>query len=73
MDETSVKVKGSWMSLYQAVDSAGKTLEFWLSPTRDAAAAKRFFQRALGAAPTVVPRVITVEKNAADRASHRLR
>jgi DDE domain len=41
------------------------TLEFLLSPTRDAAAAKQFFQKALGATHTVSPRVITVDTNAA--------
>jgi transposase, IS6 family len=53
------------MYLYRAVDSAGKTLEFWVSTMRDAAAAKQFLVRALGAAHTVVPRVITVDKNPA--------
>jgi transposase, IS6 family len=38
-----VKVKGVWMYLYRAVDSQGDTLEFHLSATRDAQAAKRFF------------------------------
>src|SRR5215472_8128650 len=65
VDETYVKVKGSWLYLYRAVDSAGNTLEFLLSPTRDAAAAKRFFSKALAAAHTCPPRVITVDKNAA--------
>jgi IS6 family transposase len=65
LDETYVKVKGKWTYLYRAVDSAGNTLEFFLSATRDAAAAKRFFLKALGASHTVVPRVITVDKNAA--------
>ncbi|GHO68260.1 hypothetical protein KSC_071520 [Ktedonobacter sp. SOSP1-52] len=65
MDETSVKIKGTWMSLYRAVDSEGNTLEFLLSPTRDAPAAKRFFAKALGALHIVVPRVITVDKNMA--------
>jgi transposase, IS6 family len=63
--ETYVKVKGIWMYLYRAVDSQGNTIEFVLSATRDTAAAKRFFAKALGAAHTVVPRVITVDKNAA--------
>jgi len=36
------------MYLYRAVDSQGNTLEFLLSPTRDAEAAKRFFLKALG-------------------------
>ena len=65
VDETYVKVKGAWMYLYRAVDSAGNTLEFLLSATRDAAAAKQFFRKTLGAAHAVAPRVITVDKNAA--------
>jgi IS6 family transposase len=47
------------------VDSEGNTLEFMLSTTRDAAAANRFFRKTLGAAHTVTPRVITVDKNPA--------
>jgi transposase-like protein len=65
VDETYVKVKGVWMYLYRAVDSQGNTLEFRLSVTRDAQAAKHFFAKALGASHTVTPRVITVDKNAA--------
>jgi IS6 family transposase len=65
VDETYVKVKGTWMYLYRAVDAAGNTLEFRLSPTRDAEAAKRFFHKTLEASHTVTPRVITVDKNAA--------
>jgi IS6 family transposase len=60
-----VKIKGAWMYLYRAVDSQGRTLEFHLSPTRDAQAAKHFLAKALGANHTVAPRVITVDKNAA--------
>ena len=47
VDEASIKVRKSWMYLYRAVDSQGNTLEFLLSPTRDATAAKRFFLKAL--------------------------
>ena len=65
VDETYVKVKKTWMYLYRAVDSEGNTLEFLLSPTRDAEAAKQFFRKTLGAAHTTSPRVITVDKNAA--------
>jgi transposase-like protein len=53
------------MYLYRAVDSQGNTLEFHLSVTRNAQAAKHFFAKALGASHTVTPRVITVDKNAA--------
>ncbi len=49
VDETYIKVKKVWMYLYRAVDSEGNTLEFLLSPTRDAEAAKRFFVKALHA------------------------
>jgi transposase, IS6 family len=47
VDETYIKIKTTWMYLYRAVDSQGNTLEFLLSPTRDAEAAKRFFEKAL--------------------------
>src|SRR5271157_4861131 len=47
VDETSIKVRKTWMYLYGAVDSEGNTLEFLLSATRDAEAAKRFFLKAL--------------------------
>ncbi len=62
VDETYVKVKKVWMYLYRAVDSQGHTLEFLLSPTRDAQAAKRFFSKALAAPHTSTPRGITVDK-----------
>jgi transposase, IS6 family len=65
VDETSVKVKKVWMYLYRAVDSQGNTLEFRLSPTRDAEAAKRFFSKTLAAPHSTTPRVITVDNNAA--------
>jgi transposase, IS6 family len=64
LTRTYVKVKGVWMYLYRAVDSRGKTLEFHLSATRDAQAAKHFFGKALDACHTVIPRVITVDQNA---------
>jgi len=44
---TSIKIKKVWMYLYRVVDFDGQTLEFLLSPTRDAEAAKRFFVKAL--------------------------
>ena len=65
VDETYVKVKKVWMYLYRAVDSQGNTLEFLLSPTGDAQAAKRFFAKALAAPHISTPRVITIDKNAA--------
>jgi transposase-like protein len=65
VDETYLKVKKQWSDLYRAVDSAGNTIDFMLSATRDAEAAARFFRQALRASHTVPPRVITVDRNAA--------
>ena len=65
VDETYVKVKGRWTYLYRAVDSRGQTIDFLLSAKRDAAAAKRFFRKALGQPHTADPRTITVDKNPA--------
>ena len=65
VDETYVKVKGRWTYLYRAVDARGQTIDFLLSAKRDAAAARRFFRKALTQAHTVSPRTFTVDKNAA--------
>jgi IS6 family transposase len=47
------------------VDAAGQMIDSLLSTKRDAAAAKRFFRKALRQSHTVNPRAITVDKNAA--------
>ncbi|ACM28735.1 transposase [Rhizobium rhizogenes K84] len=47
VDETYVKVKGKWVYLYRAVDKYGDTIDFYLSQTRNAKAAKRFLGKAL--------------------------
>jgi transposase, IS6 family len=65
VDETYIRVKGRWAYLYRAVDSRGQTIDFLLSAKRDAAAAKRFFRKALAQPHTVNPRTITVDKNPA--------
>ncbi|MFC1459454.1 IS6 family transposase [Microvirga arabica] len=65
VDETYIRVKGEWVYLYRVVDATGQTIDFLLSPKRDAAAARRFFRKALGQPHTVNPRTITVDRNAA--------
>jgi len=47
------------------VDWTGDTIDFLLSPKRDAAAAKRFFQKALRAPNHPRPRVVNVDGNPA--------
>jgi transposase, IS6 family len=65
VDETYVKVRGKWKSLYRAVDSVGNTLDFRLSAKRDAKAAKRFLSKVLNASHSIASRIITVDHNAA--------
>jgi transposase-like protein len=57
---TRLRVAGRWTYLYRAIDSAGNTIDFLLSPNRDLTAAKGFLQLALSAVP-VRPRVIYVD------------
>jgi transposase-like protein len=66
MDETYIKVKGSWVYLYRAVDKAGRTIDFFLSRNRDVAAAKTFLRNAMKNRRT--PTKITLDAYAA---SHR--
>src|SRR3546814_8292755 len=47
LDETYVKVRGKWTYRYRAVDKRGDTIDFYLSPTRSAKAAKWFLGKAL--------------------------
>jgi transposase, IS6 family len=53
--ETYIQVKGQWMYLYRAVDSAGNTLEFLLSENRDTQTAKQFFRKAIEAPHVMTP------------------
>ena len=64
MDETFVRVAGIWTYLYRAVDSTGETIDFMLSPKRDAVAAKHFLQMALWRTGKIRPRVINVDRHA---------
>jgi transposase, IS6 family len=63
VDETYVKVRGQWMYLYRALDSAGNTLDFLLNATRSRRAAKRFLRKVLAENHVTAPRVINVDKN----------
>lgn len=65
MDETYLKIKGKNAYLYRAVDSEGKTIDFFVSEYRDKDAAKKLFRKALKAKHNQQPRVITTDKYAA--------
>ena len=65
VDETYIKVKGEEKYLYRAAVSTGQTINFLLSAKRDAAGAKRFFQKVFSLPANPIPRVINVDKNPA--------
>ena len=69
MDETYIKVNGQWRYLYRAVDRLGQTVDFLLTAQRDMAAARRFFERAIGLHD--VPEKITIDKSGANTAAVR--
>ena len=69
VDETYIKIKKIWMYLYRAIDSEGNTLEFLLSPARDAEAAKRFFVKALQSTTCSVSPAPTIEEQVAQPAA----
>jgi len=65
IDETYVKIKGVWLYLYRAVDSDGKTIDFYLSKIRGQKAAKKFLKNMYELERTSEPRVINVDLNPA--------
>ncbi len=67
MDETYIKVKGVWKYLYQAMDKAGKTVDFLLAARCDKAAARRFFDKAMR--ENGAPEKVTMDKSGANKAA----
>ena len=64
LDETYIKVKGVWKYLYRAIDSKGRTLDFYLSHTRNTKAAYRFLRKLLGKFKrSEHPKKINTDKN----------
>ena len=62
-------VGGQWKYLYRAVDKLGQTVDFLLTAHRDAAAARRFFERAIDLHD--VPASVTLDKSGANTAAVR--
>jgi len=59
VDETYLKVGGRWRYVYRAVDQFGKVIDVYVSPRRDAEAARRFFDRAIGSTKVRPVEVVT--------------
>jgi transposase-like protein len=47
VDETYVKVGGTWRYLFRAIDQFGQVIDLYLSPQRDGKSARRFFAQAI--------------------------
>ena len=60
LDEVFVKISGKRHYLWRAVDSRGQVIDILMQVRRNAKAAKRFFEAALGKAESV-PRVIVTD------------
>jgi transposase-like protein len=58
-DETYVKVAGQWRYVYRAVDQFGQVIDVFMSQRRDAQAARRFFEQALGTTKVNPTEVVT--------------
>jgi transposase, IS6 family len=63
VDDTYVKVAGRWRYVYLAIDQEGQVIDVFVSPRRDASAARRFFERAIHSTKVSPSEVVT------DRAS----
>ena len=64
VDETYVKVAGRWRYVYRAVDQFGQVIDVFVSPRRDMAAARRFFEWAIDTT-RVTPIEVTTDRAAA--------
>ena len=67
MDETYIRVKGAWRSLYRAVDKYGQTIDFLLTENRDKEAALRFLKKAIRRHG--VPEMLTIDGSDANDAA----
>jgi transposase-like protein len=59
VDETYLKIGGSWRYLYRAIDQFGQVVDVLVSSRRGAAAARRFFTKAIAGAHTKPAEVVT--------------
>jgi len=61
VDETYVRVGGSWRYLFRAIDQVGQVIDVFLSPRRNTEAARRFLAYAIG--PTrISPAEVTTDR-----------
>jgi transposase-like protein len=59
VDETYIKIAGRWRYVYRAIDQFGQVIDVFMSTRRDAAAARRFFKRAIRTTKVTPIEVVT--------------
>jgi transposase-like protein len=59
VDETYVKIGGRWRYVYRAIDQLGQVIDVFVSPQRDAMAARRFFEEAIRTTKVTPVEVVT--------------
>jgi transposase-like protein len=59
VDETYVKVAGRWRYIDRAIDQFGQVIDVFVPSRRDAKAAHRFFERAIGTTKITPVEVVT--------------
>ncbi len=59
VDETYVKVAGRWRYVYRAVDQFGQVIDVFVSLQRNAKAARRFFEQAIGTTKVIPVEVVS--------------
>jgi transposase, IS6 family len=59
VDETYVKVAGQWRYVYRAIDQFGQIIDVFMSRRRDARAARRFLEQAIGTTKVTPTEVVT--------------
>src|SRR5919206_2803013 len=68
VDETYARIRGRWHYIYRAIDGQGQIVDAYVSPTRELAAARSFFEVAIASSGTTPRRVITDKAGAYPRA-----
>jgi transposase-like protein len=59
VDETYVKVAGTWRYVYRAIDQSGQVIDVFVARQRDVKSARRFFGRAIATTGTRPVEVVT--------------
>jgi transposase-like protein len=59
VDETYVRVAGQWRYVYRAIDQFGQVIDVFVTPRRDAKAARRVLQRAIATTKVRPVEVVT--------------